>query len=62
MKRQHCETCGKPMPFKRHLGWGTFFAAVITGGVWLLAIPFYPIRCAQCGASYKPARGEFMWR
>lgn len=34
---------------KRALGWGTFFAAVLTGGIWLLAIPFYQKRCVICG-------------
>lgn len=62
MKRQACETCQKPTPFKRHLGWGTFFAVVVTLGWWLLAIPFYPIRCTHCGAKYTPRRWEFTWR
>jgi hypothetical protein len=32
------------------LGWGTLFAALVTGGIWLLAIPFYPKRCIICGS------------
>ena len=44
-----CVNCRRPMGFKRNLGWGTFFAVVITGGVWILAIPLYPKRCIGCG-------------
>lgn len=42
-------------PFRRAFGWGTFFAVVISGGLWLLALPFYPIRCSTCGAHWTPA-------
>ncbi len=62
MKRQPCETCKTPRPFKRALGWGTFFAVLLTGGFWLLLVPFYRLRCATCGAPYHPSRSEFMWR
>lgn len=44
-----CESCQRVTGHKRALGWGTFFAAVLTGGVWLLAIPVYPKRCIVCG-------------
>ena len=46
----YCPNCGKTTGHKRALGWGTFFAVLITGGLWLLAIPFYPKRCIICGA------------
>lgn len=46
-----CPNCGKLMGFKRSLGFGTLFAAVLTAGVWLLLIPFYPRRCINCGSS-----------
>jgi len=35
--------------FKRQLGFGTFFEVIITGGLWLLAIPFYPKRGTTSG-------------
>jgi len=46
---QHCQNCGVSRGFKRHLGWGTFFAVLLTWGVWLFVIPFYPKRCMTCG-------------
>ncbi|MFZ0319644.1 MAG: hypothetical protein WAL56_11005 [Candidatus Sulfotelmatobacter sp.] len=49
MEMIFCPNCGKLTGFKRALGFGTFFAVLITGGLWLLAIPFYPKRCITCG-------------
>jgi hypothetical protein len=49
MQRAFCSDCGSQRPFRRAFGWGTFFGVLITGGVWLLALPFYPLRCTQCG-------------
>jgi len=62
MKLEHCSTCGKRTMFKRHLGFGTLFAILFTGGLWLLAIPFYPIRCVECGQEWRPKKGQFAWR
>lgn len=59
MKIATCATCGQQRPIKRALGFGTLFAVIITGGLWLLAIPFYPLRCASCGGtSYFSSRAE----
>jgi hypothetical protein len=41
----HCYVCNRPGGFARRLGFGTFFMVLITFGLWLLVIPFYPIRC-----------------
>ena len=49
MKTSYCFTCGKETGFQRKLGFGTFFAVLITGGLWLLSLPFYPKRCNICG-------------
>ena len=49
MQMLHCPNCGKPSGFKRALGFGTFFMVVLTCGLWLLLIPFYPARCINCG-------------
>ena len=46
---KYCPNCKTDRGFKRNLGWGTFFAAVLTLGFWILAIPFYPVRCISCG-------------
>jgi hypothetical protein len=49
MQMTHCPNCGTMTGFKRSWGFGTFFAVLFTGGLWLLAIPFYPVRCIRCG-------------
>ena len=57
MQMIQCPNCGKLTGFKRDLGFGTFFMVVITGGLWLLAIPFYPLRCVRCGLTSSAAKG-----
>jgi hypothetical protein len=49
MKMTHCDNCGKSTGHKRALGFGTLFMVLLTGGLWLIAIPFYPVRCIVCG-------------
>ena len=49
MKVSYCPNCGQETGFQRKLGFGTFFAVILTGGLWLLALPFYPKRCNICG-------------
>jgi len=51
MKMIHCSNCGKTTGHKRALGFGTLFMVLLTGGLWLIAIPFYPVRCIVCGSS-----------
>ena len=55
MKFYYCPHCGRETGHKRALGWGTFFAVLLTGGLWLLAIPFYPKRCIICGSKEGPS-------
>lgn len=55
MEMIFCPNCEKLTGFKRALGFGTFFAVLITGGLWLLAIPFYPKRCITCGFAKSEA-------
>jgi hypothetical protein len=31
VKLADCPTCGAQRPFQRALGWGTFFACIVTG-------------------------------
>jgi hypothetical protein len=49
MEMIFCPNCGKLTGYKRAIGFGTFFAVLLTAGLWLLAIPFYPKRCITCG-------------
>ena len=51
MKDRHCHSCARVTGFGRVWGWGTFFGIVLSGGLWLLAVPFYPKRCVVCGSS-----------
>ena len=48
MATMYCALCRRPVEAKRHLGAGTVILAVITGGAWLVTIPFYSKRCAIC--------------
>jgi hypothetical protein len=58
MQMIQCPNCGKLTGFKRNLGFGTLFMVVITAGLWLLAIPFYPLRCITCGLTSSAAKGS----
>ena len=49
MEIKFCGNCNRRTGRMRKLGWGTFFAILITYGFWLLTIPFYPKRCIICG-------------
>lgn len=44
MYMAYCPNCKKETGYKRSLGFGTLFAVVLTGGLWLVAIYFYPYR------------------
>ena len=43
-----CMHCDKKVEAKRHIGIGTIILLVLTGGLWLLVIPFYKKRCPIC--------------
>src|SRR5208282_370449 len=49
MFQTQCANCGQPRGFARRLGFGTLFMVLITFGLWLFVIPFYPARCITCG-------------
>lgn len=48
MATMYCALCRRPVDAGRRIGVGTIALAVLTGGLWLLAIPFYEKRCAIC--------------
>lgn len=50
MEMLYCQNCKKTTAHKRSLGFGTLLAVLITGGIWLIAILFYPQRCIACGS------------
>lgn len=49
MEMIFCPNCNKLTGYKRVIGFGTFFAVLLTAGIWLLVLPFYPKRCITCG-------------
>ncbi len=51
MQDRRCQSCARMTGFRRVLGWGTLLGIVLTGGLWFLAVPFYPKRCVACGSS-----------
>lgn len=51
MPTMHCALCNRPVEGRRHIGVGTVVLAVFTGGLSLLAIPFYARRCPICRSS-----------
>jgi len=51
MKMQKCFNCQQIRGFSRKLGVGTIIMVVLTGGLWILLLPFYPKRCMNCGAT-----------
>lgn len=56
MTFKHCSSCQTNTGWKRHFGFGTMVACLITSGAWLLALPFYPKRCMRCGMSDADGR------
>lgn len=48
MAAMYCALCDRAVDAHRHVGAGTIVAAVLSLGVSLLAVPFYPQRCAIC--------------
>jgi len=49
MQMLYCPSCKRPTGFKRSIGVGTLLLSCVTVGFWLLAIPFYTVRCCVCG-------------
>ena len=58
MRMELCSNCNKTTGHKRALGWGTLFAVILTGGLWLITIPFYQLRCIICGTSSGPSSAK----
>jgi len=46
---KHCANCQKLTGHKRAFGAGTVIGFLFTFGLWIFAMPFYPIRCSVCG-------------
>lgn len=48
MTTKYCNLCERNVNAARKIGVGTLLLCLLTGGVWLLAIPFYSQRCSIC--------------
>jgi hypothetical protein len=48
MSTMYCALCNRPVEANRQIGAGTVILAVVTVGISLLAVPFYPRRCSIC--------------
>mgnify|MGYP001557842721 CR=1 FL=1 len=55
MKTGYCQSCEQTTGHKRAIGIGTLLGAACTGGVSLVATPFYPLRCVRCGSVKESA-------
>jgi hypothetical protein len=58
MKMQHCNNCDRVVGHKRKIGIGTVLMILLTGGLWLLAIPAYAVRCIICGGTQSVLHKE----
>lgn len=63
MQRLYCDNCQQQTGFKRAQSFGTLFMVLLTFGLWLFIIPFYPIRCNICGCTKSGLEGvtQVMW-
>ena len=48
MSIQYCALCKRSIEAKRKIGVGTLILVLLTFGLWLVAIPFYRLRCSIC--------------
>jgi hypothetical protein len=48
MAVMYCALCRRPVEARRDIGLGTIVLAVLSGGLALLAVPFYSKRCSIC--------------
>lgn len=68
MTIKHCKLCNRKVCADIQIGVGTLILAIVTAGLWLIAIPFYEDRCPICKANefeaedeatgYRGARGQ----
>ena len=61
MRTSYCRSCEQTTGFKRSIGIGTLLGAACTGGISLVATPFYPLRCVRCGSVKQPIVHRKVW-
>lgn len=55
---QWCPYCRMEQLYDSGYNWGTLFAVIATLGLWLLAVPFYNLKCRGCGRGYPKLRAR----
>lgn len=60
MASVYCALCDRPVEGTRHVGVGTVVLAVLTAGISLLAVPFYPKRCSICRSAAVTPRNPYL--
>ena len=58
MTISYCPSCNRQTCHKRAFGIGTLIAVIVTSGLWLMVMPFYPVRCRICGTIVIAAVGN----
>ena len=58
MTLSYCPSCNRQTCHKRAFGIGTLIAVIVTSGLWLMVMPFYPVRCRICGTIVIAAVGN----
>ncbi len=48
MAIKYCALCERNVEAKRKIGVGSLILVLVTGGFWILALPFYHKRCPIC--------------
>jgi len=48
MAIRYCALCKRNVEAKRKIGVGSLILVLVTGGFWILALPFYQKRCPIC--------------
>ncbi len=59
MEIAFCNSCNRETGFKRDIGWGTFFGSIVTFGLLIFLIPFYPKRCVVCGNEFTKSPNNY---
>lgn len=55
MKNSWCPTCNQVTRWEREFSYGTLLMVLLTGGLWLAALPFYKSHCTSCGIKWSEA-------
>jgi hypothetical protein len=46
-----CKCCNKQVIPRKKYGIGTLIGVLVTSGLWIFVMPFYPDVCYHCGSN-----------